>query len=146
MVSAPAVASKPAKNLSILGTIYPVETLKAAYQRAHAEGVRVFRVDGQWYTNSISQPNRRHHVIGTVCDCQASRKGHLCKHVAAVFSARMKIGELVRCPHCGIVGEAGTDIVERLGYVGGKGYETYTQCADEVACWQRWDKANGFAS
>lgn len=48
---------------------------------------------------------------------------------------------ILTCPHCGYAGE---DVITTLEYVGGQGYVPQTHCTDEVACWARWDKANGF--
>lgn len=41
------------------------------------------------------------------------------------------------CCHCGHVGD---DVVRRLVYIGGQGYVPSIECADRVACWQRYDK------
>ncbi|MGD0794943.1 MAG: hypothetical protein ABR958_05050 [Dehalococcoidales bacterium] len=49
--------------------------------------------------------------------------------------------EILTCQHCGYTGE---DVITITEYVGGQGYVTRTCCADEVACWARWDKTNGF--
>lgn len=47
---------------------------------------------------------------------------------------------MLTCGHCGHSGE---DVVERSGYVGGSGYRPFAECADQAACWQRWDAQNG---
>lgn len=44
------------------------------------------------------------------------------------------------CGHCG---HTGADVLERSGYVGGQGYRPFAECADQLACWARWDEQNG---
>ncbi len=48
------------------------------------------------------------------------------------------------CSHCGHVSTEDDPVVNKTAYVGGKGYIVVLQCADEQACWQRWDEQNGF--
>lgn len=48
---------------------------------------------------------------------------------------------ILTCPHCG---RTGVDVITTQEHVGGQGYVPQTQCADEVACWARWDKQHGF--
>lgn len=141
MVTVPRTSGK---TLTILGLTAPIATWKSAYERACSQGIRVFHRGNQWLTDSISEPGRLHHVIGGHCDCKAGQAGRLCKHVAAVRSAQLVAGELVRCPHCHYVGTS-AEVTTRLGYVGGKGYLPFVQCVDEVLCWSRWDQQHGLA-
>ena len=45
-----------------------------------------------------------------------------------------------QCAHCEHIG---VDVGESMVYVGGQGYVRRRQCADQVACWLRWDNKNG---
>jgi len=45
------------------------------------------------------------------------------------------------CNHCG---HKGSDVVRRLKYVGGRGYEEFIICENETQCWDRWDKKHNF--
>ncbi len=45
--------------------------------------------------------------------------------------------EVLTCAHCG---NKGTDVVEELGYVGGRGYVLRNYCIDIQACSRRRDE------
>ncbi len=129
----------PVKTLTILGHTAPVATWLRAFERARAEGVKVYRMDGEWYATSVSHKGQRHHVNAS-CDCEAARRGLLCKHIAAVLAARIRLGELARCETCGRVAEVGTAIVTTTEWLGGHGLVEHTHCLDGGACWHRWDE------
>lgn len=40
-----------------------------------------------------------------------------------------------RCSHCHRIGP---DVETTLDYVGGRGYDAFTMCADVVSCWETW--------
>ncbi len=104
-----------------------VATWQRAIERARAEGVKVWRVGGEWITSSVSRPGKRHHVNGH-CDCEGAQRGLICKHLAAVVAARYRAGELVRCEHCGRVGEA-SQMHHELRWLGGQGWVDAWYCA-----------------
>ena len=106
--------------------------------RALNEGTQVKHLHGElWLASSTSRPGTWHVVNGR-CDCEAGRHGIPCKHVAAVKHARLVAHT---CHHCGIVS---VDVEPAVEHIGGIGAVVMFQCADLVACWQRWDEQNGF--
>ena len=90
------------RTVEVLGHVAPAATWQRALDRAHQSGIKVHRIGAEWYATSASQPGQFHHVNGS-CDCQGAQHGHLCQHVAAVASARIRQGELGRCAECGRV-------------------------------------------
>ncbi len=48
------------------------------------------------------------------------------------------------CPHCGHLSTEEDPVVSKSVHVGGLGYVLVLQCADEQACWERWDEQHGF--
>jgi len=123
------------RMLSIDGTTASVDAWRRALERAKAEGVKVWHLPPspggepeQWVTSSSSHPGQRHHVNGR-CDCEGARRGLLCKHVAAVVSARLALGQLVQCQLCGRVGEASRMHFEQR-WVGGEGWRDGWYCGE----------------
>lgn len=45
-----------------------------------------------------------------------------------------------QCVNCGHIGP---DVIDILGYVGGKGYIRQPQCQYLADCWARWDAKHG---
>ena len=62
-----------------------------------------------------------------------------------IFDFVAEDGYGLSCPHCGHISSEDDPVVNKAVHVGGKGYVTELQCADEQACWQRWDEQHGFA-
>lgn len=116
---------------------------RRAYQRAKSEGVKVLRVGGEWYATSVSQPGVRHRVNGH-CDCEGADHGLICKHLAAVLSARYGRGELAKCQACGVVGPVGRMAREYL-HVGGQADREAWYCGEgyghQAACPERSRRA-----
>ena len=110
-----------------------LDAWQRAYERARNEGVKVWHLPAtrggqpeEWITSSTSHPGQRHHVNGR-CDCEGARRGLVCKHLAAVVSARLGLGQLVQCQVCGRVDEASRMHFE-LRWVGGVGYVDAWYC------------------
>jgi len=106
---------------------------RRALERARNEHIKVWHLPAsrggqpeEWITSSSSQPGKRHKVNGS-CDCEAARRGLVCKHLAAVVSARLGLGQLVRCELCGRVGEAAKMHYEPR-WVGGEGWRDAWYC------------------
>ena len=130
-----AAAEREVKMLTISETTASVDAWRRAYERARNEGIRVWHLPttrgGQpeeWLTSSASQPGKRHRVNGT-CDCEGARRGLICKHLAAVVSARLGLGQLVKCELCGRVGPAERMHFEQR-WVGGVGYVDAWYCGE----------------
>ena len=129
------------RTLTIGDHTATVATWQRAIARARSEGVRAYHEGDEWYATSVSHKGERHHVNGA-CDCREAARGLVCKHLAAVLSARISAGELARCNTCGRVGAVGAGIATTLEWLGGHGWIERTHCTDG-GCWERWDKAHG---
>ncbi len=66
------------------------------------------------------------------------KKSNPCAKCSGEFECRACPVRPSSCPHCGA-----PNPVLKQGYVGGSGHEFYWGCADEEACWDRWDKQHG---
>ena len=117
------------KTLTIGTMTFPVATWRRAYERAIAEGIRVFQCNGHWFATSATQPGVLHHVNGT-CDCEGATYGRLCKHVAATIAERIRQGELARCATCGRVA-ARSEMAAEYRHVGGQDDRREFYCAGE---------------
>ena len=135
----------PINNTTIAPPAEPVNPrLERAMQIVAAGHLRPGRAG--WYVRSQADDATWYYVDGQSCECpdwQNRRPAGGCKHMRAVLMHRVALGELGECQHCGHVGE---DVVWRMGYVGGHGYQEYTQCRDTVACWARWNVQHGFTA
>lgn len=56
-------------------------------------------------------------------------------------NAQKESAAMTTCPTCG----CGSDLVDRIVYLGGHGYVAVVECRDRVACWTRYDLAHGLA-
>src|SRR5450756_2088742 len=92
----------PARTVEVLGHVAPAATWRRALERAHVDGIRVYRHGAEWYATSASRPDELHHVNGA-CDCEGAQHSRICKHLVAVASARALQGELAACAACGRV-------------------------------------------
>ena len=133
--------SERVETLNVLDTVAPLDSWKRAYERAKAEQIRVYRDASGWCTSSTTEPGRKHRVDLT-CDCLAGEHGHVCKHCAAVISARLRVGVLARCQTCGRIGTVGAEVAVTLVWLFGDGWIETKRCVDEAACWSRQAEAH----
>ena len=49
------------------------------------------------------------------------------------------------CPHCNHISTEEDPVVRKNVHIGGIGDVAVLQCADEQACWDRWDEQHGFS-